>query len=193
MLIYLHGFRSGPQSQKVQALAARMAQRGLGDQLWCEQLSPVPSEAIAQAEAQIAHCLKNGAQPALAGSSLGGFYVTHLAEKHELRTVVINPFVPHDAFDQSLFIGEHEMLYSGERFRFTETHAAQIAAMDTPALTRPQDFWLLAEEGDETLDYRHAVARYAGSRQTVLPGGDHGFTRWEDYLDEVIAFAGLSR
>ena len=133
------------------ALAARMAQRGLGDQLWCEQLSPVPSEAIAQAEAQIAHCLKNGAQPALAGSSLGGFYVTHLAEKHELRTVVINPFVPHDAFDQSLFIGEHEMLYSGERFRFTETHAAQIAAMDTPALTRPQDFWLLAEEGDETV------------------------------------------
>jgi hypothetical protein len=25
----------------------------------------------------------------------------------------------------------------------------------------------------------------------VLEGGDHGFSRWADYLDEVIAYAGL--
>ena len=191
MILYLHGFRSGPQSQKVQALAARMNARGLGDQLWCEQLSPVPFKAIAQAEAQIAHCLKSGHPPALAGSSLGGFYVTHLAEKHGLKCVAINPFVPHADFDQSLFMGEHEMIYSGERFTFSEAHAAQIAALDTPVISRPANFWLLAEEGDETLDYRHAVTRYAGCHQTVLPGGDHGFTRWEDYLDNVIAFAGI--
>lgn len=191
MILYLHGFRSGPQSQKVQALAARMRERGLGDRLWCAQLSTVPFEAIAQAEAQIARCLKTGVQPALAGSSLGGFYVTYLAEKHGLRAVAINPFVPHPDFDQSLFIGEHETLYSGEHFTFTTEHAAQIAALDTPRLSQPEKLWLLAEEGDEVLDYRYAVARYAGSRQTVLPGGDHGFTRWEDYLDEVIAFAGI--
>jgi len=191
MILYLHGFRSGPQSSKVQALAARMAQRGLADQLWCTQLSPVPFEAIAQAEAQIEHCLKNGLQPALAGSSLGGFYVTYLAEKHGLKAVVINPFVPHAGFDQSLFIGEHEPIYGGSRFSFTVEHAGQIAALDTPRITRPQNFWLLAEEGDETLDYRHAVARYANCRQTVLPGGDHSFSRWEAYLDDVIAFCGL--
>ncbi|MDP5239269.1 YqiA/YcfP family alpha/beta fold hydrolase [Uliginosibacterium sp. 31-16] len=190
MLLYLHGFRSGPQSQKVQALAARMAQRGLSDRMWCAQLSPVPFEVIAQVEAQIAAC---ATPPALAGSSLGGFYVTHLAEKHGLRAVVINPFVPHAAFDPTLFLGEHEMLYTPQRFTFNAEHAAQIAALDTPLIRQPENFWLLAEEGDETLDYRHAVRRYAGSRQTVLPGGDHGFTRWEDYLDEVIAFAGLSR
>ena len=84
------------------------------------------------------------------------------------------------------------MLYSPQRFAFTAEHAAQIAALDTPVIRQPENFWLLVEEGDETLDYRHAVARYAGARQTVLPGGDHGFTRWEDYLDEVIAFAGLA-
>lgn len=190
MILYLHGFRSGPQSQKVQALAARMAQRGLADQLWCEQLSPVPFEAIAQAEAQIARC---ATPPLLAGSSLGGFYVTHLAEKHGLSCVAINPFVPHDDFDQSLFIGDHEMIYSGERFSFTPEHAAQIAALDVARISRPENFWLLAEEGDEVLDYRHALKRYAGCRQTVLPGGDHGFTRWEDYLDAVIERARLVR
>ncbi len=49
----------------------------------------------------------------------------------------------------------------------------------------------MVETGDEVLDYRHAVDKYAGARQTVLEGGDHGFSRWTDYLDEVIAYAGL--
>jgi hypothetical protein len=59
-------------------------------------------------------------------------------------------------------------------------------------LAKPERFWLLVEEGDETLDYRDAVRRYAGARQTVLPGGDHSFTRWNDYLDAIIDFAGVS-
>jgi uncharacterized protein len=189
MILYLHGFRSGPQSQKVQALAARMTGRGLAASFWCEQLSPVPLEAIALVEACIARC---PAPPTLVGSSLGGFYATHLAEKHGLRAVVINPFVPHADFDQALFIGEHEMIYSPKRFHFTDAHAAQIAVLDTPRLSRPENFWLLAEAGDEVLDYHHALTRYAACRQTVLPGGDHSFTRWEDYLDAVIAFAGLA-
>lgn len=191
-LIYLHGFRSGPQSAKVQALAARMATLGLRDQLWCEQLSPIPFDAIAQVEAAIEACRKNGAAPALAGSSLGGFYATWLANKHGLKATLINPFVPHAGFDSSLFIGEHTPLYGGPAFRFTEAHAHQIAALDTPVLRQPEHFWLLAEEGDETLDYRHAVARYSASRQTVLPGGSHSFTRWDDYLDALLAFSGLT-
>jgi predicted esterase YcpF (UPF0227 family) len=83
------------------------------------------------------------------------------------------------------------MLYSDERFTFTAEHAAQIAALDCPHLHRPDHLWLLAETGDEVLDYRDGVKRYAGARQTVLTGGDHGFTRWEDYLDDILRFAGL--
>ncbi|MEC5384215.1 YqiA/YcfP family alpha/beta fold hydrolase [Uliginosibacterium sp. H3] len=188
MLIYLHGFRSGPQSEKVHVLAEHLAQRGLAHEMWCEQLSPVPFEAIARIEAQIARC---ATPPTLVGSSLGGFYATLLAEKHGLRAALINPFVPHADFDAGLFLGEHEMIYSGTRFTFTEAHIAQIAALDCPLLRNPQNLWLLAETADEVLDYRHAVARYAGARQTILEGGDHSFTRWPDYLDDVLRFAGL--
>jgi hypothetical protein len=188
MLIYLHGFRSGPQSQKVRLLTEHMSHRGLADQLWCEQLSPVPFAAIASIESQIARC---DTPPTLVGSSLGGFYATWLAEKHGLRAALINPFVPHADFDAGLFLGEHEMLYSGERFSFTSAHASQIEALDCPHPRRPQNLWLLAETGDEVLDYRHAVERYAGARETVLAGGDHGFTRWSNYLDDILHFAGL--
>ena len=63
-------------------------------------------------------------------------------------------------------------------------------ALTMPAIT-PVRYWLLAEEGDEVLDYRLAVARYAGCRQTVLPGGDHSFTRFPDFVAQIIEFAGL--
>ena len=82
-------------------------------------------------------------------------------------------------------------LYTGERFEFTRGHIDELRALEVPTITRPRRFWLMVETGDEVLDYRHAVERYAGARQTVLEGGDHGFSRWNDYLDEVIAYAGL--
>ncbi|MEC5398379.1 YqiA/YcfP family alpha/beta fold hydrolase [Uliginosibacterium sp. H1] len=191
MIIYLHGFRSGPQSAKAQQLMAHMQARGMGDRLWCDQLPPVPTEAIALAEQQIATAIARGAVPTLVGSSLGGFYATWLAERHGLRAVLVNPFVPHEGFDGELFIGQHTNLYDGSVFDFTREHVAQIAAMDLPRPTRPENLWLLAEENDEVLDTLHAVARYAGARQTVLPGGDHSFTRWTDYLDDICRFAGL--
>ena len=187
MIIYLHGFRSGPQSGKVRLLTQFLAAQQPPRPIWCEQLSHVPFNAIAQAERAIAACAD---KPMLVGSSLGGFYATWLAEKHGLKAVLINPFVPHETFDFSLFLGEHDNLYTGERFLFTEASVQQVLALDVPKPKRPDRLWLLAEEADEVLDYRYAVKRYAGARQTVLPDGDHSFTRWPDYLDAVMRFGG---
>jgi predicted esterase YcpF (UPF0227 family) len=200
MILYFHGFTSGPQSRKVQALAARMAARGLADHLICPQLPASPAAAISLAEGILQKVGSEGTAskrgkvsgptPTLVGSSLGGFYATHLAEKHGLRAVLVNPAVV-APLELERFLGPQTWLYSGETFDFTRQHIAELAALEVPRLADPARYWLLAEEGDETLDYRHAVARYAGARQTVLPGGDHSFTRWDDYLDEIIAFAGL--
>jgi hypothetical protein len=43
--------------------------------------------------------------------------------------------------------------------------------------------------GDEVLDYRVAVAKYAGARQLVVQGSDHGFADFEHHLDSVLKFA----
>lgn len=190
LILYLHGFTSGPQSRKVQALAARMAQRGCADRLVCPQLPASPAAAIALADDIIAKVGVGGTALTLAGSSLGGFYATWLAEKHGLRAVLINPAVV-AAIELERYLGPQTWLYSGEPFEFTRQHIAELRALEVPRLADPSRYWLLVEEGDATLDYRLAVARYAGARQTVLPGGDHSFTRWEDYLDEVLACAGL--
>jgi predicted esterase YcpF (UPF0227 family) len=196
MLLYLHGFTSGPQSVKARALGERMAARGLADEFVCPQLPASPKDAIALAEALIRSRQKVGADDTaavrpgqekvtLVGSSLGGFYATVLAEKYALDAVLINPAVI-GQLPMEDFIGMHQWLYTGEPFEFTAQHVDELRAMVRPSLQKPSRFWLLLEEGDETLDYRQAVAYYAGARQTVLAKGDHSFTRWPDYLDEII-------
>lgn len=162
-----------------------MARKGLADRFVCPQLPPSPRAAIELAESLI----RPGATT-LVGSSLGGFYATWLAERYDLRAALVNPAVlAHVSLEQ--FVGPQRNLYSGEKFEFTHAHIAELRALELPRLARPERFWLLVETGDELLDYRQAVSRYAGARQTVLAGGDHSFTRWADYLDEIVAFAGL--
>lgn len=187
MIVYLHGFRSSPQSDKAQRLKAHMEARGLGHLFWCEQLPVSPRTAIALAENVIAAAT---APVTVVGSSLGGYYATHLAQTHGLRAVLINPaVVAHLSLAE--FVGPQTNMYTGETFEFRAEYIDALRAMEVPRLSRPEDVLLLVEEGDETLDYRQAVAKYAGCRQVVLPGGDHSFTRFADYMDVILDFAGL--
>ncbi|MBS1189122.1 MAG: esterase [Rhodocyclaceae bacterium] len=163
-----------------------MAAQGLGAHYRCPPLSPVPDTAIATAEAIIAAA---GGEVVLVGSSLGGHYATCLAEKHDLRAVLINPAVV-PRLDLGLFLGEHANFHNGERFTFTADHAGQLQAQAAVCPT-PSRYLLLVETGDEVLDYRHAVQHYAGCRQVVLDGGNHSFTKFPEYISQIIEFAGL--
>ena len=188
MIVYLHGFRSAPASIKARALKARMVERGLGERFWCEQLPVSPRAAVALVEAEIARAQRAGRQPTVVGSSLGGYYATWLTERHGLRAVLVNPAVVAPLALES-FVGMQDNLYTGERFEFTAQHLDELRALEVAAITRPERYWLLAETGDEVLDYRHAVHKYSSARQTILEGGNHSFSRWNDYLDAVIDFA----
>ncbi len=88
------------------------------------------------------------------GSSLGGHYANHLAEKYGLPAVLVNPAVV-ERLDLALFVGEHANFHTDERFVFTAEHAAQLLAQ--VRRPTPGRYWLLLEEGDEVLDYRQAA------------------------------------
>jgi len=185
LIIYLHGFCSSPASWKSQLLAEEMARRGMAAQFVCPQLSWVPDEAVASVSRLIEQA---GGPVTLIGSSLGGHYANHLAEKHGVNAVLINPATV-DRLDLSKFVGDHANFHNGERFTFTEAHAAQLKTQ--VRRPTPERYWLLAETGDEVLDYRQAVDFYTGCRQTVLPGGDHGFTQFPGFVPQIIEYAGL--
>lgn len=185
MILYLHGFCSSPASWKSQLLAEEMARRGLAEHFVCPSLSPVPDVAIAN----VSRLIEGAATPmTLVGSSLGGHYASHLAEKYDLPAVLINPAAI-ARLDVGKFIGEHSNFHSGERFTFTGEHARQLQAQ--VAVPTPERYWLLLETGDEVLDYHQAQDFWFGCRQSVFEGGDHSFTRFPGIIPQLIEFAGL--
>ena len=190
MIIYLHGFRSGPQSFKAQAMGADMAERGMSGHFLCPALPFDPVAAIALIESLIAQCQAAGQQPTLVGSSLGGYYATWLAEKHDLKAALINPAVlAHVSLAD--YIGPLKHFYTEEVFEFTQAHIDALRDLEVAQPT-PARYLLLAEKGDEVLDWRQAAARYAGCLQVILDGGDHSFTRFSDYLPTILDFAGVA-
>lgn len=189
MLIYIHGFNSSALSFKAGLVRERMAALARSVEFACPELDHSPQRAIARLESII---LGAGKSPvALIGSSLGGYYATWLAEKHDLRATLVNPAVrPYELLRG--YVGTQRNLYTGAQYEFTAEHLAELRALEIPRLT-PSRYLLLVATGDEVLDYRLAVTKYAGCEQIVVDGGDHGFSNFADYLDVVLGFCGAGR
>jgi hypothetical protein len=186
-IVYLHGFNSGPQSTKAQVLKRALEERGLGRRFACPQLPHHPDEAIALVEGELARHPAGAAT--LVGSSLGGFYATYLAEKHAARAVLINPAVRPQR-DLESYLGLQRHLYTGAEYELTRAHIDAWRRLDTPVV-HPERYLLLVETGDEVLDYREAVWKYAGCRQVVVEGGDHSLASFPEHLPLILEFAGL--
>jgi uncharacterized protein len=184
MILYIHGFNSSPDSHKAQQLKAYLEERGRGGEFACPQLPHRPAAAMA-----LLQDLVHGADGStkLIGSSLGGFYATWLTEQYGLKAALVNPAVHADQLLKDA-LGPQRNFYTGETYEFTEQHLKELARFDLPTIVRPDLFLLLVEQGDEVLDYRQAVDYYRGARQIVLEGGDHGFSRFGEYIETILAF-----
>jgi len=184
-LIYLHGFRSAPASEKARELDAWLHESGYRGQWFIPQLATTP----AGLEAQLAGLIEEapGSGPGLIGSSLGGFFAMVMAERYGLPAVLINPAAhPYRLMEESL--GEHTNLYTGESFHVTEEHVHQLKAMDPGVLSHPERLMVLLETGDETLDYRQAAERFTASKLVVHEGGNHRYTRFRQELPMMMDF-----
>jgi predicted esterase YcpF (UPF0227 family) len=188
VLIYLHGFNSSPGSHKAQLLKAYLEARGLADRYACPLLTNDPDDAVAAAEQAMAP--HDPARLCLVGSSLGGFYATHLAEKHGAKAVLVNPAVDPGA-GLAAYAGPQRNPYTGETYVLGERHASAWRRQFVPRVT-PSRYLLLVETGDEVLDYRDAVGRYEGARQVVVEGGDHTLQSFPEHIPAILAFAGIA-
>lgn len=188
MILYLHGFRSSPKSMKGRVISERMAELGLSDQLVCPQLPASPKLAM-----ELALSLIEGVpadELSIIGSSLGGYYATWLAERIGCRAVLLNPaIVPLQDLDKH--VGVTTQFHSDEPFEFKREYIDELRALAVDAVTRPERYFLIAATGDEVLDYRDMVKHYAGARQHVIDGSDHGISEFPEYVDAVLAFCGI--
>ncbi len=187
-VLYLHGFRSAPQSTKARQVAAWMAEHRPDVTWWCPQLPPSPHDAVAM----LTEGLRDwpAALTGAIGSSLGGFYATVLAERLGCRAVLLNPAVD-PARDLTRFVGEITAWHSDERFFFRPEFIAELRAMSPITLTRPERYFAVIAKGDEVLSWEEMTARYQGCRIRLLEGSDHAISEFEDHLPEVVDFLGL--
>ena len=124
------------------------------------------------------------------GSSLGGFYATYLAERHDAKAVLINPAIrPFESL--AAYLGPQRNPYTGTSYELTREHFAELEAMRVSRITRPERYLLLVQTGDELLDYRAAVAYYAGAWQLVEGGGDHAYREFGAQVPTILRFAGV--
>lgn len=189
MILYLHGFRSSPLSMKSRLLAAQMQALGRSEEWRCPQLPASPKLAI---ELSLSLVKDVPAQElTIVGSSLGGYYATWLAERLGCRAVLLNPaIVP--LLDLEQHVGVTTAFHSDEPFEFKRDYIEELRAYAVPAISRPERYFLIAATGDEVLDYRDMVAHYAGARQTIIDGSDHGISEFGDYLAPVLQFCGVA-
>src|SRR5262249_37258307 len=144
-------------------------------------LPPDPSAAVGGVADWIERELGSQSETELTliGSSLGGFYATHLAERFAARAALVNPAIrPRE--ELRAYLGTQTNLYTGEAFEMTTAHLAAMHALAVPRITRPDRYFLLVRSGDEVLPWNDAVEFYAGSFQYVKGGGDHGWTDFDD-------------
>jgi predicted esterase YcpF (UPF0227 family) len=189
-LLYLHGFRSSPQSAKARQVAARVAAQHPGVTWWCPQLPPSPREAMAMVMDGIAHW--PASTMAVVGSSLGGFYATHVAQVRGCKAVLLNPAVD-PARDLAKYIGEQTAWHDpAERFYFEPRFVDELRALECGPLADPARYFAVIAKGDEVLDWREMTGRYPGVRIKLLEGSDHALSDFDDHIDEVFAFLDLA-
>lgn len=188
MILYLHGFRSAPQSFKASLIAARLQALGRDGEYHCPQMPASPSAAIALASEILADFPVE--EITLIGSSLGGYYATYLAEQLGCPAVLLNPAVK-PTRELEKHVGVTTAYHSEQAFEFRGEYIDELKALAVAAITRPERYFLLAATGDEILDWREMVAHYSGARQLIIDGSDHGITDFERYADEVLNFCGI--
>jgi predicted esterase YcpF (UPF0227 family) len=188
-LLYLHGFRSSPQSNKARQTARWLAAHRPDVHWRCPQLPASPREAMAAIDGAIAEA--SGDALAVVGSSLGGYYATAVAERHGCPAVLLNPAVD-PARDLAQHLGATTTWHGNEPFEFRTEYLDELRALRVPAITRPERYFAILAKGDEVLDWREMAARYAGCRIKLLDGGDHALSDYETaHLPDVVRFLGL--
>jgi len=188
-LLYLHGFRSSPQSNKARRVAARVRERHPQVTWWCPQLPPSPKAAFDM----VMRGIDSWPKPAMAviGSSLGGFYATCVARATGCRAVLLNPAVD-PARDLSKYIGEQTAWHDPtQHFFFEARFVDELRELESGPLARPENFFAVIAKGDEVLDWREMTARYAGAKIKLLEGGDHALSDFDTHIGQVLAFLGL--
>mgnify|MGYP005985971249 CR=1 FL=1 len=186
MIIYLHGFASAGFGVKAQKFLEYFE-----DELITPTLPTIPALAMATLEQIIEAFINRGIKVSLIGSSLGGFYALYLANKYDLKAVLINPAVNPWITLESYRKDEEEMAvsyYDNSKFEFNHSHVQSLRNFEVVMLKNPDNILTLLQTDDEVLDYNEAADKLEETNLEIEEGGNHSFVGIERYFRKVASF-----
>lgn len=176
MIVYIHGFASCADSNKTKTL-----KRYFGDIVSID-LPPSPKKAIKTLERFIK------ADTVLIGSSLGGFYAIHLAEKYGLKAVLINPSLkPYKTLKK--YTGIQYRYCDGKPFLWKKKYLKQLKKLKTKP--KRGKYLVLLQSKDEILNYKKTLKKFKNrpnAKVVVEYGGNHRFENLDEYLCMIEKF-----
>lgn len=186
MIIYLHGFASAGFGTKAQKFLEYFE-----EELITPTLPTIPNLAIANLEQLIEAFLNRDEKVSLIGSSLGGFYALYLANKYNLKAVLINPSIYPWITLESYRNDEEEMArsyYDNSKFEFNYSHSQSLLNFEVKQIKNPKNFLTLLQMEDEILDYTQAEEKLIDTNLEIEEGGNHSFEGIERYFRKVDSF-----
>lgn len=181
VLVYLHGFRSSPDSSKARITHQYAESRGLGRDLLMPYLREGPKASIRQLDSLVAG--RDPSRLAFFGSSLGGFYATVMAERLGCPAVLINPAVRPSTYWHQ-YLGKFSNFYSGDIHEVTPAHVRELEDLAPDELGDRERYLVFLQRDDEVLNYRDALKLYGPERCVVRHTGSHAY---EDFVEELPA------
>ena len=179
MILYIHGFASSSKSKKVTLLHNSFKD------VVAINLSYEPDLAVKKLEEFMEEHRKKNIT--LIGSSLGGFYSIYLADKYDLKSVLINPSI-HPEKTLKRYVGQEIQSYStNESFFFKKEYIEQLKKYKTITY-QGKNSLLLLQKGDKTLDYTEALSFLPEAKSVVESGGSHQFDDFDNYFLMIKKF-----
>ena len=128
------------------------------------------------------------ASMAVVGSSLGGFYATHVAEARACKAVLLNPAVD-PARDLAKYVGEHTSWHDpDEKFYFEPRFVDELRTLNCGPVANPANYFAVIAKGDEVLDWQEMTRHFAGARIKLLPASDHALSDYDQHVAAVLDF-----
>lgn len=183
MIIYIHGFGGSGDGVKASILRTILKPYGF----IAPSLSYVPDLAIHTLE-EIIESLQNYEKIYLIGSSLGGYYATYLAQKYNLKAVLINPSTKPTS-TLAKVKGTPPNFYDGSFFSWVDSHIETLKKYDIKNENiKSELYFLLTQTKDELLDYSLGVEKYKYGRMIIEEGGNHSYVGIENKVKDILDF-----
>jgi hypothetical protein len=172
---------------RVSALKSCPASRDLNVKVLSPELPNVPKGAVELLDFLINTELKNTDAVALVGHSLGGYFGTYLAQKHDLKIALVNPVIRGYEI-MCEFFGECYNPHTGERFSIGEDDIEFLININVDQINHKENFLLIQQLRDNVTTPVETIELYRGCPSILEDGGSHDYDGFPVIADRVIDF-----